>query len=368
MLRFFAQRLSQAIIVMMVVACVAFALSRYAGDPINNLVGQDTSEAERDALRQMLGLDRPVLVQFAHYIVAVVGGDFGMSYRYRRPVKELIAERLAATLELTSVAALLALAIGIPVGVYTAVHRAGVISRVLMIISLLGVSIPTFLLGLLLILLFGVVLGWLPTYGRGEVVEIGWWSTGLLTWSGIKALTMPSMTLTLYQMTLIMRLVRSGMLDVLQSDFIKFARARGLSPRSIYYTHALENTLLPVCTIVGLQFGIPHRLRSSHRAGFSMAWSGPAVHSGGQSGRCPLDNHLSCSRIADVCCDQSDRGHALLPYRPAATRRQGAVAWFRPVGPCEDKCRRNSNERSPKAISSISFSTLPPPSRRVRSF
>ena len=255
MLRFFAQRLSQAVIVMMVVACIAFALCRYAGDPINNLVGQDTSEVERDALRRKLGFDRSVFVQFARYVGAVIDGDFGTSYRYRRPVKELIAERLAATLELVFVASLLALAVGIPAGVYTAVHRDGVVSRVLMIISLFGVSLPTFLLGLLLILLFGVVLRWLPTYGRGEVVEIGCWSTGLLTLSGIKALIMPSLTLASYQATLVMRLVRAGMLDVLQSDFIKFARARGLSPRSIQYSHALGNALLPVCTIIGLQFG-----------------------------------------------------------------------------------------------------------------
>lgn len=255
MLLFFLKRLVYAIIVMMVVACISFAVGRYAGDPINNLVGQDTPEAEREALRKDLGLDQPILVQFTDYVLASASGDFGLSYRYRRPVKDVIVERLAATAELIAVSALFALAIGIPFGIYTAARRTSLVSRALMLLSVLGVSLPTFLLGLLLILLFGVKLGWLPAYGRGEVVEIGWWSTGLLTWSGIKALIMPALTLGFYPMTLVMRLVRAGMLDVLQSDFIKAARARGLSPTSIYYNHALKNTLLPVCTIVALQFG-----------------------------------------------------------------------------------------------------------------
>ena len=240
---------------MLTVALIAFGLFRYVGDPINNMVGQDTSLQEREALREGLGLDDPFVVQFGRFVVNAVQGEFGISYRHRRPVEDLIAERLPATLELSIVAALIALLVGVPMGVYTGLHREGFLSRVFMTLSLIGVSLPTFLIGILLILLFGVVLRWLPTFGRGDVVDLGWWTTGLLTVSGAKALIMPSITLALFQMTLIMRLVRSEMLEVLRTDYIKFARARGLANRSINFGHALKNTLVPVITITGLQLG-----------------------------------------------------------------------------------------------------------------
>ena len=240
---------------MLTVALIAFGLFRYVGDPINNMVGQDTSLQEREALREGLGLDDPFVVQFGRFVVNAVQGEFGISYRHRRPVEDLIAERLPATLELSIVAALIALLVGVPMGVYTGLHREGFLSRVFMTLSLIGVSLPTFLIGILLILLFGVVLRWLPTFGRGDVVDLGWWTTGLLTVSGAKALIMPSITLALFQMTLIMRLVRSEMLEVLRTDYIKFARARGLANRSINFGHALKNTLVPVITNTGLQLG-----------------------------------------------------------------------------------------------------------------
>ena len=240
---------------MLSVALIAFGLFRYVGDPINNMVGQDTSQAEREALRESLGLEDPFVVQFGRFVGNAVQGKFGISYRHRRPVEDLIAERMPATLELSIIAALIALVVGIPMGVYTGLHREGFLSRMFMALSLIGVSLPTFLIGILLILLFGVVLRWLPTFGRGEVIEIGWWTTGLLTTSGLKALIMPSVTLALFQMTLIMRLVRSEMLEVLRTDYIKFARARGLSNRAINFGHALKNTLVPVITITGLQLG-----------------------------------------------------------------------------------------------------------------
>ena len=240
---------------MLTVALIAFGLFRYVGDPINNMVGQDTSLQEREALREGLGLDDPFVVQFGRFVVNAVQGEFGISYRHRRPVEDLIAERLPATLELSIIAALIALLVGLPMGIYTGLHREGFLSRVFMTLSLIGVSLPTFLIGILLILLFGVVLRWLPTFGRGDVVDLGWWTTGLLTASGAKALIMPSITLALFQMTLIMRLVRSEMLEVLRTDYIKFARARGLANRSINFGHALKNTLVPVITITGLQLG-----------------------------------------------------------------------------------------------------------------
>ncbi len=240
---------------MLTVALIAFGLFRYVGDPINNMVGQDTSLQEREALRESLGLNDPFVVQFGRFVGNAVQGEFGISYRHRRPVEDLIAERLPATLELSIIAALLALLIGVPMGVYTGLRRDGFLSHLFLAISLIGVSLPTFLIGILLILLFGVVLQWLPTFGRGDVVQLGWWSTGLLTASGAKAVLMPSFTLALFQMTLIMRLVRSEMLEVLRTDYIKFARARGLANRAINFGHALKNTLVPVITITGLQLG-----------------------------------------------------------------------------------------------------------------
>jgi|TARA_X000001036_G_scaffold49192_1_gene39247 peptide/nickel transport system permease protein len=255
MFTFILKRLLQSIVVMLTVALIAFSLFRYVGDPINNMVGQDTTLEERAELRERLGLNDPFFLQFYRFVVDASVGEFGFSYQHRRPVKELIAERLPATLELALVSAILALVIGIPMGVYTALRRNGFLSRTFMTISLIGVSLPTFLIGILLILLFGVILRWLPTFGRGDIIEIGWWSTGFLTASGLKSLIMPSITLALFQMTLIMRLVRAEMLEVLRADFVKFARARGLPTRSVHFRHALKNTLVPVITITGLQLG-----------------------------------------------------------------------------------------------------------------
>lgn len=255
MFNFIARRIFQSIFVMLTVGLIAFSMFRYVGDPINNMVGQDTTLEQRAELRKQLGLDDPFLVQYTRFIGKVVQGDFGVSYRQRRPVSELIESRLPATLELTLVSALMALFLGIPMGIYTALKRNGVLSRTFMTISLIGISLPTFLIGILMILFFGVMLRWLPSFGRGDVVQLGWWSTGFLTKSGWLSLIMPAFTLALFQMTLIMRLVRAEMLEVMQTDFIKFARARGLPERMINFRHALKNTLVPVITITGLQLG-----------------------------------------------------------------------------------------------------------------
>ena len=255
MILFILKRLIQAVMVMLTVALVAFMLFQYVGDPINNMVGQDTSVAERERLKQELGLNDSALVQFSRFVRNAVRGEFGQSYRLRKPVSDLIAERFPATLELTLVSAILALVIGIPMGVFTALKRESIASRVFMTLSLIGVSLPTFLIGIFLILFFGVVLRWLPTFGRGDVVNIGGWTTGFLTLSGWKSLIMPSITLAIFQMTLIVRLIRAEMLEVMRSDYIKFARARGLKERSINFSHALKNTLVPVITIIGLQIG-----------------------------------------------------------------------------------------------------------------
>lgn len=255
MLSFIAQRLIQSVLVMLTVALIAFSMFRYVGDPIASMVGQDTTPEQRDQLREQLGLNDPFVVQYAHFVANAARGDFGISYRHRRPVSELLEERMPATLELSFVSAVMALALGIPMGIYTALKRHGVLSKAFMAVSLVGISLPTFLIGILLILFFGVQLRWLPSFGRGDVVGLGWWTTGFLTKSGLLALIMPAITLALFQMTLIMRLVRAEMLEVLRADFIKFARARGLPERLINFRHALKNTMVPVITITGLQLG-----------------------------------------------------------------------------------------------------------------
>jgi peptide/nickel transport system permease protein len=249
-------RLLQAIPVVLVVGFIAFALFAYVGDPVNILLGQDHTEAQRLALIKQLGFDQPFFVQYGRFLWAALHGNFGISYRLAQPVGSLIAERLPATLELAVTASLLAFVVGVPMGVYTGIHRDTFLSRLFMVGSLIGVSLPTFLLGILLILVFAVWLGWLPSFGRGPVVPVGgWWTTGFTSVAGIRSLILPAVTLGMFQMTLIMRLVRAEMLEVLRTDYIKFARARGLTNRAINFGHALKNTLVPVITIIGLQFG-----------------------------------------------------------------------------------------------------------------
>ncbi|RYF64192.1 MAG: ABC transporter permease, partial [Comamonadaceae bacterium] len=252
---FILRRLIQAVIVMVAVAYIAFLLFQYVGDPIVFLLGQDATPQQIRELRADLGLDKPFFVQFGHFLVNAVQGEFGLSLRQGAKVSRLIAERFPATFELAIVAAGLALLLGIPMGVYAALRRGSFLSQVFMIGSLLGVSLPTFLIGILLILVFAVTLGWFPSFGRGETVQIGWWTTGLLTAKGWHHLVLPSLTLAIFQLALIMRLVRAEMLEVLRADYIKFARARGLSNRAIHFGHALKNTLVPVMTITGLQLG-----------------------------------------------------------------------------------------------------------------
>jgi peptide/nickel transport system permease protein len=255
MLAFILRRLLQSVLVMTVVAYIAFGLFNYIGDPVAFMLGQDATIQERQRLRAELGLDQPFYVQFSRFLGNAAQGDFGVSLRQGRQVAVLLKERLPATLELSFAAAAIALFVGIPLGVYTALRRNTWLSHFLLAASLVGVSLPTFLIGILLILIFAVYLGWLPSFGRGDVVSLGWWTTGFLTPSGLKALILPSITLSLFQLTLIMRLVRAEMLEVLRTDYIKFARARGLSDRSIHFGHALKNTLVPVITITGLQLG-----------------------------------------------------------------------------------------------------------------
>lgn len=254
-LSFVLQRLLQASAVMVVVAFVSFLLFQYVGDPVVFLLGQDATPDQIRSLRTDLGLDQPFFVQFWHFLLNALQGEFGLSLRQGAKVSRLIAERFPATFELALVAAGLALLLGIPMGVYAALRKGTFFSQVLMTISLLGVSLPTFLIGILLIMVFSVHLGWFPSFGRGGIVQLGWWSSSLLSAKGWHHIALPALTLAIFQLTLIMRLVRSEMLEVLRTDYIKFARARGLSNRTIHFGHALKNTLVPVLTITGLQLG-----------------------------------------------------------------------------------------------------------------
>mgnify|MGYP000909396632 FL=1 len=248
-------RLGQSVLVLLVVSMVSFLVFRYIGDPTVSLLGEDASVAEREALLQELGFDQSVPVQYAGYLKQVLSGQFGISYRFRQPVTEVIASRVPATVELSLAAALFAVVGGIGLGVYTAMRRQSLVSRTIMGVSLVGVSLPTFLIGIGLIYLFSVELKWLPAFGRGTLVDVGGWQTGLLTVSGLSALVLPAITLGFFKLTLIMRLVSTEMLDVLRSDYIRFARARGLRNATLYGRHALRNTLIPVITIIGLQLG-----------------------------------------------------------------------------------------------------------------
>ena len=256
MFAFILSRLLQAIPVLLVVGFISFAMFQYVGDPVVSLLGQNFTAEQADALRHTMGLDQPFFIQYLRFLGRAMHGDFGLSVRLAKPVAELLAERLPATVELSVMAAIFALALGVPLGVLTGIKRNALISRIVMIVSLIGVSLPTFLIGILLILFFSVQFHLLPSYGRGDVVRFGGWTTGLLTESGREALILPAITLGMFQMTLILRLVRSEMLEVMRSDFIKFGRARGLTPNAINFRHALSNTLVPVITVVGLQLGM----------------------------------------------------------------------------------------------------------------
>jgi peptide/nickel transport system permease protein len=255
MIAFTLRRLAQAVLVMLSVAFIAFMLFQYVGDPVTNLLGQDATPEQRRQLRNDLGLDQPFPLQFAAFVGNAVQGEFGLSLRQGRRVSALIVERFPATVELACAAALLALVFGIPMGVYAALRRGSFMAQALMTFSLLGVSLPTFLIGILLILVFAVTLKVLPSFGRGDTVAIGAWTTGLLTLEGWRHLVLPAVTLSIFQLTLIMRLVRAEMLEVLRTDYIRFARARGLPDQAVYFGHALKNTLVPVITITGLQLG-----------------------------------------------------------------------------------------------------------------
>jgi len=255
MLNYFLKRLFQASLVMLIVAFVSFSLFNFVGDPVNNMVGQEASDERREEIRDKLGINDPIYVQFYNFVENIVQGNFGISYQLKRPVSDLISERMPATLELVFVSAILAISVGVLLGVYTGIHRDSFLSKIILVVSLAGVSLPTFIIGIMLIYLFSVILGVLPSFGRGQVIDLGFWTTGFLTISGLKALILPSVTLSLFQMTYVIRLVRAEMMEILQTDYIKFAKARGIDEKIINYRYALKNGLIPVITITGINIG-----------------------------------------------------------------------------------------------------------------
>lgn len=255
MLAFLIKRSANAIFVMLSVSFIAFMIFRFVGDPVELMLNEQATQEQRDELRNRLGLDEPFIVQFGTFVSNAAQGDFGISFRNQQDVLGMIAERFPATFELVIVATLISLVAGIPMGVITAIRRQTWYAETMQFISIIGVSLPSFVVGIGLILIFSVWLGWMPAFGRGETVDIGWWSTGLLTHSGRMSIILPALSLSLFQITLVMRLVRAEMLEVLRSDFIKFARARGIPARAIHFRHALRNCLMPVVTMTAMQIG-----------------------------------------------------------------------------------------------------------------
>lgn len=252
---FLLRKLFQAAMLLAGVALISFILFQYLGDPVANMLPESATEVERMQLRASLGLNDPVYVQFLHYLSRLLHGNFGISYYNQVSVFQLIMERLPATLELVFVAVIISLAVGFPLGVWVAITRNKLLREGVQILSLIGVSLPWFLIGIMLIIVFSVWLGWFPSSGRGETVKIGFWSTGLLTASGWRSIVLPALSLALSMITIIMRLVRTEMLEVMKADYIKFARARGIENYRIWFRHALRNALLPVVTVIGLQIG-----------------------------------------------------------------------------------------------------------------
>lgn len=255
MLAFIIKRLANAVFVMLSVTFLAFVIFRFVGDPVDQMLNEQATQEQRDDLRERLGLDKPFLMQFTTFVGRAATGDFGISFRNQRDVLDMISERFPATFELVLVATFISLIVGVPMGVITAIKRQSWYAETMQFTSIIGISLPSFVVGIGLILVFSVWLGWFPAFGRGDTVDLGWWSTGLLSHSGRMSIVLPALSLSLFQITLVMRLVRAEMLEVLRSDFIKFARARGIPARSIHFRHALRNCLMPVVTMTAMQIG-----------------------------------------------------------------------------------------------------------------
>lgn len=255
MLMFLANRVFQALIVMFVISLVAFSVQDNLGDPLRELVGQSVSEKEREALRDELGLNDPFASKYVRFIGSALQGDFGNSYFFKKPATEVILDKLVPTLELVFGASLIIILLSIPLGVYSAIHPKSIFTKIIMAFSSLGISVPVFLTAIMLMYIFSIELQWLPSYGRGETYNFLGWESGFFTLDGLAHIILPSISLASIMLPLFIRLVRSEMLEVLSSEYIKFAKAKGLALNKIYYQHALKNTMLPVLTVGGVQIG-----------------------------------------------------------------------------------------------------------------
>tara|TARA_Y100001954_G_scaffold203254_1_gene223805 strand:- start:24026 stop:25003 length:978 start_codon:yes stop_codon:yes gene_type:complete len=257
MFAFTVKRIAQALLVMLIISMIGFSIKNAFGDPVRELVGERVTPEERAQIREKLGLNDPFMVQYGRFLKNAVQGDLGRSFFFKKPVTEVIISKAPATLELVFCASLIVICLSIPLGIYAAIHPKRLFSRFVMGSSIVGVSMPVFLTAILLIYIFSVELKWLPSFGRGETVTLfGWWESGLLTWDGIKHLVMPSIALSSIMLPLFIRLIRSEMMEVLETEYVKFAWAKGIKPRRVWLVHAFKNTLLPVITVGGVQLGI----------------------------------------------------------------------------------------------------------------
>ena len=259
MFAFIIRRITQAIFVMLVISMVGFAIKNKIGDPVRDLVGERVTPEERAQIRDRLGLNDPFAAQYIRFLKNVAKGDLGQSFFYKKPALDVIVGKAPATLELVFGAALIIILVSMPLGIYTALKPQSNLSRFIMGFSTLGVSMPVFLTAIMLIYIFGVNLHWLPSYGRGDTVDLfgnGWWQTGFLTLDGLEHLILPCIALASTMLPLFIRLIRSEMMEVLETEYIKYAWAKGLSPMRIWLVHAFKNTLLPVITVFGVQIGI----------------------------------------------------------------------------------------------------------------
>jgi len=257
MFAFIVRRIIQSIIVMLVISLVGFSIQFSIGDPVRDLVGERVTPAEREEIKDRLGLNDPFYIQYFRFVKNACKGDLGLSFFYKKPALEVIISKAPATLELVIVTSIILIIISIPAGIYCAIFPKRLLSRFAMAFSTIGVAIPVFLTAIALIYLFAVELNWLPSFGRGETVNIGgWWESGLLTWDGIKHLILPSVSLSSIMLPLFIRLIRAEMMEVLETEYIQFAWAKGLHRERVWFIHAFKNTLLPVITVFGVQLGI----------------------------------------------------------------------------------------------------------------
>ncbi len=257
MLAFIIRRIGQALIVMVVISFIGFAIKHTVGDPVRDLVGVSVSAAEREALRDQLGLNDPFMVQWGRFLTKAAQGDMGPSFIFKKPAMEVITDRFPATMELVLASSLIIILVSIPVGVYAAYRPKSFFTRAAMGASTLGVSVPVFLTAILLIYIFSVNLGWLPSFGRGPLKPfLGFgWDSGLTSLEGLKHLILPSIALSSIMLPLFIRLIRAEMREALETEYVKFARAKGLSELRVVMVHAFKNTLLPVITVGGVQLG-----------------------------------------------------------------------------------------------------------------